>query len=29
MLLYGSYAKGSNTVDSDIDLAVIFNSIED
>lgn len=29
ILLYGSYAKGSNTEDSDIDLAVIFNSIED
>lgn len=28
-LLFGSYAKGTNNMDSDIDLAIIFNSIDD
>lgn len=29
IVLYGSYAKGSAHFDSDIDIAVIFDSIED
>ena len=28
-ILFGSYAKGTNHTDSDIDLAIIFKSIED
>ncbi|MBL1212845.1 MAG: nucleotidyltransferase domain-containing protein [Ignavibacteriae bacterium] len=29
VFLFGSYAKGTNTADSDIDLAIIFNSVDD
>jgi len=29
VILFGSYAKGTNHVDSDIDLAIIFKSIDD
>lgn len=28
-ILFGSFAKGTNHVDSDIDLAIIFKSIDD
>jgi predicted nucleotidyltransferase len=28
-ILFGSFAKGTNHTDSDIDLAIIFNSIDD
>jgi predicted nucleotidyltransferase len=28
-ILFGSFAKGTNHIDSDIDLAIIFNSIDD
>lgn len=28
-LLFGSYAKGTNHADSDIDLAIIFEAVED
>lgn len=28
-ILFGSYAKGINRTDSDIDLAIIFKSIDD
>lgn len=28
-ILFGSFAKGTNHSDSDIDLAIIFNSIDD
>ncbi|MEA3445962.1 MAG: nucleotidyltransferase domain-containing protein [Bacteroidota bacterium] len=28
-ILFGSYAKGTNHADSDIDLAIIFKSIDD
>lgn len=27
-ILFGSFAKGTNNIDSDIDLAIIFNSFE-
>ena len=29
VILFGSYAKGTNHADSDIDLAIIFKSIDD
>ena len=29
VILFGSYAKGTNRVDSDIDLAIIFKSVDD
>lgn len=29
MVLYGSYAKGTNTKESDVDLAVFFNAHDD
>lgn len=29
VILFGSYAKGTNHIDSDIDLAIIFKSIDD
>ena len=29
VILFGSFAKGTNNQDSDIDLAIIFKSIED
>ncbi len=29
VILFGSYAKGTNREDSDIDLAIIFDSIRD
>ncbi|NOY96952.1 MAG: nucleotidyltransferase domain-containing protein [Chlorobi bacterium] len=29
VILFGSFAKGTNHADSDIDLAIIFNSIDD
>ena len=29
VLLFGSFAKGTNHMDSDIDLAIIFKSIDD
>ncbi|MBI9039676.1 MAG: nucleotidyltransferase domain-containing protein [Bacteroidales bacterium] len=29
VILFGSYAKGTNHADSDIDLAIIFTSIDD
>ena len=28
-ILFGSFAKGTNRIDSDIDLAIIFKSIDD
>jgi predicted nucleotidyltransferase len=28
-ILFGSFAKGTNHVDSDIDLAIVFKSIDD
>ena len=28
-ILFGSFAKGTNHIDSDIDLAIIFKSIDD
>ena len=28
-ILFGSYAKGTNHPDSDIDVAIIFNSVDD
>ncbi|MDP2888461.1 MAG: nucleotidyltransferase domain-containing protein [Bacteroidota bacterium] len=28
-ILFGSFAKGTNNTDSDIDLAIIFKSIDD
>jgi len=28
-ILFGSFAKGINHKDSDIDLAIVFNSVED
>jgi len=28
-ILFGSFAKGTNQPDSDIDLAIVFNSVED
>ena len=28
-ILFGSFAKGTNHIDIDIDLAIIFNSIDD
>jgi predicted nucleotidyltransferase len=28
-ILFGSYAKGTNHDDSDIDLAIIFNTVDD
>ena len=28
-ILFGSFAKGTNHIDSDIDLAIIFDSIDD
>lgn len=29
VILFGSFAKGTNHIDSDIDLAIIFKSIDD
>jgi len=29
VILFGSFAKGTNHADSDIDLAIIFNSVDD
>ena len=29
VILFGSYAKGTNHADSDIDLAIVFTSIDD
>ncbi len=29
VILFGSYAKGTNRTDSDIDLAIIFKTIDD
>ena len=29
VILFGSFAKGTNHADSDIDLAIIFKSVED
>ncbi len=29
VILFGSYAKGTNNVDSDIDLAIIVKSVDD
>ena len=29
VILFGSFAKGTSHADSDIDLAIIFNSIDD
>lgn len=29
VILFGSYANGTNHKDSDIDLAIVFNSIDD
>ena len=29
VILFGSYAKGTNNADSDIDLAIIFKSVDD
>ncbi len=29
VILFGSFAKGTNHTDSDIDLAIIFSSIDD
>jgi len=28
-ILFGSFAKGTNHIDSDIDLAIVFKSIDD
>lgn len=28
-ILFGSFAKGTNHIDSDIDLAIVFTSIDD
>ncbi len=28
-ILFGSFAKGTNHKDSDIDLAIVFNSVDD
>ena len=29
VILFGSYAKGSNHIDSDIDLAIVFKTVDD